>query len=175
MPNSSEKYKPTDEEIKKAEEMMTDEQRRLSAAREEGYNLAQSLQAKQGKTQPDRGRRSVADIREELAINKMRQERLARLSDATQEGLLTPEAFFKTFPDAKVAWLGNFGGVKKKIEDPSKKKPTHYLQFDHAFIATQQQADQFLVEVKSNINYDGWDKYYICADEALAQYLLENV
>ena len=41
---SFEKYQPSPEEIKKAEEMMTDEQKKLSEAREEGYNIAKSEQ-----------------------------------------------------------------------------------------------------------------------------------
>lgn len=169
-------YQPSPEEIKQAEDLMTEEQKKLSEAREGGYNAAMASQAEQEKFKPDeRGRKSVAQIREEKAVDQVRQERLARLSDAMSEGLLTPEAFFKTFPDAKVAWFGKFGDVKKEIEDPSNKKQNHYLQFDHAFIATQLQADQFLTEIKSGLRYEGWDKYYICADEALARYLVENV
>lgn len=41
-----EQYKPSEREVKGAEDSMTDEQRKLSEAREEGYKLAESKQQK---------------------------------------------------------------------------------------------------------------------------------
>ena len=40
-----EKYQPSPEEMKKAEEVMTNEQKKMSEAREEGYNIAKSEQS----------------------------------------------------------------------------------------------------------------------------------
>ncbi len=43
---SEEGYKPTEEEIKKAEDMMTDEQKIMSESRNEGFEIAQKEQEK---------------------------------------------------------------------------------------------------------------------------------
>jgi hypothetical protein len=160
---AKDKYQPTPEEISKAEEMMTPEQKQQSEIRSEAFMAGQET-ARVTHDEQDR-------IKSEEG-NKVRQigvERFARVSEFMSENLSTKE-FLEKFPDAQVVWFGNFGGTTKShIEEP--KKGNYYDQFDHAFIFNERDAKNSQPAISGQIRNDGWDKYYLCADASIANYL----
>lgn len=164
----AEKYRPTLKEVQKAEDTMTDEQKQMSEARSEGFGLG-SQEAKETRAKTDK-----LEEEKKRQWNEVRAERFGRISDFVSE-VLPPKEFFAKYPNAKVVWFGNFGETKSQMESPKGKSDLHYVQFDHAFIFNQKTADDCLREISANIRHDGWDKYYICADESLARYIQSNI
>ena len=155
-----------DEHPKLDMEMALDSiEKQLERARQEGFE-----QGYQKGLQESQGKGLTTALEEVGKINQFGKERSERISEFLTETLST-EKFLEKFPNAKVVWFGNFGHTKSEVEEPT----GSYDMFAHAFIFNQRDADRCAEEIQESLRNNGWDKYYICADETLSNYLLSKV
>ena len=74
----------------------------------------------------------------------------------------------KYFENEVVVWCGHFGAPKKRKED----KGFDVSNFDHKVVITVEIA---VVEIKQMLQFEGWDKYYVCPNEETADRLFKLI
>jgi len=77
----------------------------------------------------------------------------------------------KYFDDQVVIWFGNF-------EKPASKKEEcgfDVAPYDHKLVTSIGTAVMAAIGIKESIKYEGWDKYFVCPNDEVADKLMELV
>jgi hypothetical protein len=70
-----------------------------------------------------------------------------------------------------VVWYGKLGDTKSCIEE----KGFRVGCFDYSLLINQASVIRAAIEINAGLKYEGWEKYYVCRDMAVAQKLLDEV